>query len=121
MFLFRAFILSSAQIHLLTAVDTIDHSCKRIDYLTPLRSALMLAKLLHQVKGLLRDDRLLRILEDKSLVLGIIDDLMHLVGLHVCAEVDRVTAVFIAFKNVADSLRSPTVQFGIVSAVVPTL
>lgn len=79
MLLFRTFVLAVAQIHLLSAVGTVHHSCERIYYLRALRSALVLAKLLHQVKGLLRDDRLLCILKNLPLVLWVVDDLMHLV------------------------------------------
>ena len=60
----------------------------------------MLAEYLHQVKSLLADDRLLRILEYLPLVLRIVDDLMHLVGLHFRSEIDRMTAVFKAFKDI---------------------
>lgn len=78
MLLFGTFVLAAAQIHLLSAVGTVYHSCKRIYYLRALWSALVFAKLLHQVK-MLRDDRLLCILKNLPLVLRVVDDLMHLV------------------------------------------
>ena len=85
------------------------------------RTAFVLAKLLHQVECFLSNDRLLRILEDLPLVLRIVDDLMYLVGLHLCAEVDRVTAVFKPFEDMGDRIRSPAVGLGVMPSVVTTL
>ena len=68
--------------------------------------------LLYQVKGLLADDRFMSILENLPFLLRIVDDLMNLVGLHVCLEIDRVTAVFQVFKYMGDRIRSPAVQWG---------
>ena len=121
MLLFGTLVLAAAQVHLFSTVSTVHHSCKGIDHLHLLRSALVLAKFLHQVKGLLRDDRFLRILEDLPLVLRIVDDFVNLVGLHLCTEVDRMTAVFIAFKNMGNRVCTPAVCFSVVSAVVPAL
>ena len=121
MFLFGMLILTAAQVHLLSAIGTVHHSCERIDHLRVLRSALVLAEFMHQVKGLLRNDRFLRILEDLSLVLRIVDDLMQFVGLHLCAEIDRMTTVFIAFKNMGNRLRSSMISLCIMPSVVTTL
>ena len=63
----------------------------------------------------------LRILEDLPFFLRIVDDLMHLVRLHLCAEVDRVTAVFVAFKDMGNRVCTPAVCFCVVSAVIPAL
>ena len=111
MLLFGTLVLAAAQVHLLSAVGTVHHSCKGIDRLHFLRSAFVFAKYLHQIKGLLRDDRLLRILEDLPFLLRIVYDLMHLVGLHFRSEIDRVTAVFKAFKNMGNRVRSPSGMF----------
>ena len=121
MFLFGTFILAAAQIQLLTAVSTVHHSCERIDHLHLLRSAFVLAKFLHQVKLLLRNNRLLCVLKNLPFILRIIDNLMHLVRLHVSAEIDRMTAIFKPFKNVTDSICSPTMQFGIMPSVISAL
>ena len=121
MLLLWTLVFAAAQIHLLSAVGTVNHSCERIDRLHFLRSALVFAKLLHQIESLLRDNMLLRILEDLPLVLRIVDDLMHLVGLHFRPEIDRVTAVFIAFKDMGNCLRSPAISLSIMPSVVTTL
>ena len=121
MFLFGTLVLAAAQIHLFSAVSTVDHTRKRVDHIAFLRSALMLAKFLHQVKLLLRDDRLLRILKNLPFFLRIVNDLMDFVGLHVCLEIDGMTAIFKSFKNVANGVRTPAVQPCVVSAVVTTL
>ena len=63
----------------------------------------------------------LRILEDLPFFLRIVDDLMHLVRLHLCAEVDRVTAVFVAFKDMGNCLRSSAVCLSVMPSVVTTL
>ncbi len=64
MFLICCKRFGSAQIHLLSAVRTVDHTRKRIDFLMFGVSALILAKFLHQTKLLLSDDRFMGVLKD---------------------------------------------------------
>ena len=60
-------------------------------------------------------------MQSLPLVLRIVDDLVNLIGLHFRSEIDRVTAVFIAFKDMGNCLRSPTISLCIMPSVVPAL
>ena len=53
-------------------------------------TALVLAKLLYQIKLLLSYDRLMSILKDEPFFLWISHGLLVFVGLLVCSEVDRI-------------------------------
>ena len=111
----------TAQIHLLSAVGTVDHTRKWIDFLMFGGTALVLAKLLHQIKLLLSYDRLMSILKDEPFFLWISHGLLVFVGLLVCSEVDRMTDVFGTVKNVADGFSAPAVQLSVLVTVIPTL
>ena len=91
----------TAQILFLSAVRTIDHTRKRIDFLMFSRSSLMLAKFLHQIKLLLCYNRLMSVLKDEPFFLRISHGLLVFVGLLVCSEVDRMTDVFRTVKNIS--------------------
>ena len=65
-------------------------------------TALVLAKLLHQIKLLLSYDRLMGILKDEPFFLRISYGFLVLVGLLVCSEIDCMPDVFRTIKNVAD-------------------
>ena len=83
----------TAQIHFLSAVRTVDHTRKWIDFLMFGGTALVLAKLLHQIKLLLSYDRLMSILKEEPFFLRISHGLLVFVGLLMCSEVDGVPAI----------------------------
>jgi len=101
MFLIGGQTCCTAQIHLLSAIGTVDHTRKWIDFLMFGGTALVLAKLLHQIKLLLSYDRLMSILKDEPFFLRISHGLLVFVGLLVCSEVDRMTDVFRTVKNIS--------------------
>ena len=82
-----------ADIESVTAVRTVDHSCKRT-YRTAFQpSFLVAAYLLHKVKIVLRNNRLMGVFDDKPVLLRIFIQLLVFVGLAVVLEVDRVTVL----------------------------
>ena len=111
----------SAQIHFVSAVRTVDHTRKWIDFLMFSGTALVLAKLLHQFKLLLSYDRLMSVLKDEPFFLRISHGFLVLVGLLVCFEIDCMPDVFGSIKNVADSFSAPAVQLSVLVTVIPTL
>ena len=68
----------SAQIHLLSAVRTVDHTRKWIDFLMFGGTALMFAKFLHQVKLLLSDNGFMGILKDQPILFRVIHTFLFL-------------------------------------------
>ena len=84
-------------------------------------TALVLAKLLHQIKLLLSYDRLMSILKDEPFFLWISHGLLVFVVLLVCSEVDRMTDVFGTVKNMADGFSNPAVQLSVLVTIIPTL
>lgn len=84
-------------------------------------TALVLAKLLHQIKLLLSYDRLMSILKDEPFFLRISHGLLVFVRLLMCSEIDCMPDVFGSIKNVADSFSAPTVQLSVLVTVIPTL
>ena len=121
MFLIGGQTCCTAQIHLLSAIGTVDHTRKWIDFLMFGGTALILAKLLHQIKLLLGNDRLMGILKDEPFFLWISHGLLVFVGLLVCSEIDCMPDVFGSIKNVADSFSAPAVQLSVLVTVIPTL
>ena len=81
----------------------------------------MSAKLLHKIKFLLRDDRLMGILENQPIIFRVIHPLLVFVGLHMSTEVDRVSAILSLFKNMGNRFASSTVQLGILMTIIPAL
>ena len=65
-------------------------------------TALILAKLLHQIKLLLSNNGFMGILKDKPVLFWVIHTFLVFVGLHMSAEIDCVSAVFSLFKNMSN-------------------
>lgn len=84
-------------------------------------AALVLAKLLHQIKLLLSYDRLMSILKDEPFFLRISHGFLVFVGLLVCSEIDCMPDVFGSIKNVADSFSAPAVQLSVLVPVISAL
>lgn len=84
-------------------------------------TALVLAKLLHQIKLLLSYDRLMSILKDEPFFLRISHGLLVFVGLLMCSEVDRVTDVFRTVKNVANGFSALAMQLSVLVTIIPTM
>ena len=81
----------------------------------------MAAYLLHKVKVVLRNNRLMGILDDKPVLFRIFIQLLVFVGLAVGLEVDRVTEVIHTLKNMNDRCHTPAFCFNILSAYTHTL
>ena len=111
----------TTQIHILSAVGTIADTRKRIDFLMLSWTTFVFAKLLHQIKFLLSDDRLMGILEDQPFLFRVVHTFLVFVGLHMSTEVDRVSTVFLLFENVRDRFHSPAVEVGVLMSVVSAL
>ena len=113
--------LGTAQIHFPSAVGTEANAGKRVDFLNFGRSMLMPAKLLHQVKLLLSDDRLMGVLENQPVLFRVIHSLLVFVRFHMSAEIHSVTCVFRLFKDMSNGLGAPAVQLGILMPVISSL
>lgn len=118
MFLIRRHSLRPANIKSVPAVSTIDHTCKRTYSTTFLPSLFMTANLLNQIKVVLRNNWLVGVFNDKSVLLWIFIQLLVFVGLAVSLEVDRVIDVFHTFKNMHDRCHSPTLCFSVLIAYI---
>ena len=81
----------------------------------------MSAKLLHQVKLLLSDNGFMGILKDQPILFRVIHTLLVFVGLHMSAEIDRVSAVFSLFKDMGNRFAAPAVQLSVLVTIIPTL
>ena len=111
----------TAEVHLLTTVSAVTDTRKWIDFLMFCWSALMFAKLLHQVKLFLRYDRLMGILKDEPFFLRITDSLFDLVGLLASTEVDGVSAILRLVENPRYSSTIPAFKVGIFVYRIPAL
>ena len=81
-------------------------------------TALVLAKLLHQIKLLLSYYRLMSILKDEPFFLWISHGLLVFVGLLVCSEINRMPNVLLSVEYVTDSFTAPTMQLSILMTVI---
>ena len=110
-----------AKIHLLSAIRTVNHSRKWVNFSAPLNSAFVLAKLLHQIKIVLRNNRLVRVLKNYPFLFGVLYSLFALVGFGMCAEIHSMPCVFSFFKDMVNGLFSPAMKSCIRMTCISTL
>ena len=85
------------------------------------RATFVLAKLLHHIKLLLRDDRLMGILEDQPVIFRVIHTFLVFVGLHMSAEIHSVSAILSLFENMGNRFAAPAMRLGILMTIIPAL
>ena len=102
-------VFAGAVVQFFTAVSTANHTGEHIALSGSGRAALILSKLLHTVEGFLVHNRIVGILENLPLGLGIFDFPFALVGLSVGAEVDHVTQIFLPFQDSGNGARCPVI------------
>ena len=90
--------IAGAVVQLFTAVSTADNTGEHITLACSGRAALILPQLLHTVKCFFIHNRIMGVLENLPLRLGVFDLLFALVGLPVGSEVDQVAQIFRFFQ-----------------------
>jgi len=100
-------ILTGAVVQLFATIGTADRSGEHIAFSCSGRTAFILPKFLHTVEGFFVHNRIMGILENLPLGLGIFDFLFALVGLPVGTEVDHVAQIFLPFQDSGNGARCP--------------
>ena len=102
-------VFAGAVVQFFTAVSTANHTGEHIALSGSGRAALILSKLLHTVEGFLVHNRIVGILENLPLGLGIFDFLFALLGLPVGAKIDHVAQIFRLFQYSGDCPGCPVI------------
>lgn len=101
--------IAGTVVQLFTTIGTANHTGEHIAFSCSGRTTLVLPKLLYTAECFFIHNRIMGILENLPLGLGIFDFLFALVGLPVGSEVDHVAKVFLSFQNSGDGARCPVI------------